>query len=142
MIRDVGEHVQERDLTSGKKPYYDDLYTQRPILGRWGPQSVLINGSWCSAVLARSFLKRWYSLFHTEWVPVGGNYMLPFAAKVSSKLMGTGKDIIRRMKEQQRTDLGSRVWFSRHLATGRSLCTISLKILIPNMSFAESGMTI
>ena len=118
MIRDVGDHVQQRDLTKGKKPYYDDLYTQRPILGRWGPESVLIHGSWCPAGLARSLLKRWYSLFHTEWVPVGGNYMVPFAAKVNSKLMGTGKDIIRRRKEQQRTDLGSQIWFSRPQATG------------------------
>ena len=118
MIRDVGEHLQKRGLNRGMEPYYNDLYTQRPILGRWGPESVLMNGSWCPAGLARSFLKRWYRLFHTEWVPVGGNYMPPLAAKLNSKLLGTGKDILRRMKEQQRTDLGSQVWFSRHQTTG------------------------
>ena len=118
MIKYVGEHVQKRGLKRGMEPCYKDLYTHRPILGRWGPESVLMNGSWCPAGLARSFLKKWYRLFHTEWVPIGGNSMPPLAAKLNSKILGTGKDFLRRVKEQQRTDLGSQIWISRHQATG------------------------
>ena len=68
--------------------------------------------------LAKSVLKGWHKLFHTEFVPLGGNYLPPFAAKVQSKILGTGRDVIRRQKEQQRTNLGSQIWFCRDQAAG------------------------
>ena len=109
MVRELGEQVQERGPLRKIEPYYNDLYQGRPIRGRWNPKAVLLNGSWQPPGMATSMLKVWHKLFHTEWIPVGGNYMLPFAAKVRRKILGMGKDFIRRRKEQERTDLGSQV---------------------------------
>lgn len=88
------------------------------FFGRFGPKVVSINGSQVAPSHARLILKIYHKLFRTEFVPLGGNYMPPHAAKLYSKMFGTGKDIIRRIQEQKRTDLGSQVWFSHHQATG------------------------
>ena len=64
------------------------------------------------AGLARSVLKRYHQSFRKKSPPLGGNFLPPLAAKLQSRLLGTGNDIIRRQKGQERTDLGSQVWFS------------------------------
>ena len=69
--------------------------------------------------LARLILKKIITnYFARSSSPLGGNYTPPLAARLPSKILGTSKDIIQRKKEQERNDLGSQVWFSRHQATG------------------------
>lgn len=111
------------------------------FFGRYGRKVVYINGTAQPVGLARLILKGWQKLFHTKFVPLGGNY----AAKLQSRLLGTGKYIIRRRKEQARTDLGSQVWFSRDqeiYLIRPLLCTTSSRILLPNMSSAEFGVAL
>ena len=118
MLREVDDQAGEREALRDIEPYYNNLYKQKMFFGLFGPKTVSLNGSFCPPGMARWFLKSYYKIFHSEFVPVGGNYTHPLTAKLQSKVFGTGKDITRRYKEQERTDLGSQVWFSRHQATG------------------------
>ncbi len=118
MLREADEQARKVEALGKIEPYYNNLWEQKIFFGRFGPRMVSINGIQVPPGLAKLILKVIDRTFHTELIPLGGNYQFPWAAKLQSKILGTGKDIIRRKKEQERTDLGSQVWFSRYQARG------------------------
>ena len=120
MLGQANDQAQESNQLQGrgsnqKERYYDNLLKRKFI---FNTHVVMINGTDYPPALARLMLKGWYKVTGWEFVPVGGNYVTGPQAKVLSWIFGTGKDIFRRVKEQERTDLGSQIWFTRQVVSG------------------------